>query len=362
MPSPAPFHQRILDWFDAHGRKDLPWQRDTSPYRVWVSEIMLQQTQVKTVIPYFERFMTAFPDVQTLAHAPEDEVLHRWTGLGYYARARNLHKAARLVANELRGQFPDTLKGLCELPGVGRSTAGAILSIAFEQRASILDGNVKRVLARYHRVEGWPAQSAVHQRLWDIAEHYTPTTRCADYTQAMMDLGATLCTRSKPACGSCPLATDCQALAHGDQRNYPGKKPRKVLPVKSTHFLIVRSGEGEIWLEKRPSSGIWGGLWCFPEIATPEAGSQRCLDVWGCEPARVEIQAGFRHTFSHYHLDITPVVVELNVTPHAVMEASRQLWYNLRQPPQIGLAAPVAALLEKLAGFDTQTGPHTEYR
>jgi len=361
MSSPAPFHQRILDWYDQHGRRDLPWQRDTSPYRVWVSEIMLQQTQVKTVIPYFQSFMAAFPDVQALAHAPEDEVLHRWTGLGYYARARNLHKAARRVTNELHGQFPDTLEGLCELPGVGRSTAGAILSIAFEQRASILDGNVKRVLARYHRVEGWPGQSAVHQRLWDIAGQYTPHERCADYTQAMMDLGATLCTRSSPACAICPLAADCQALAHADQRNYPGRKPRKTMPVKSTHFLIARSSAGEIWLEKRQSSGIWGGLWCFPEVATPEAGSQSCLDLWGAEPARVEIQACFRHTFSHYHLDITPVVVELDVTPHAVMEASRQLWYNLRQPPQIGLAAPVAALLEKMAGSETQTGPHTEY-
>jgi A/G-specific adenine glycosylase len=361
MPRPAPFHQRVLDWFDAHGRKDLPWQRDTSPYRVWVSEIMLQQTQVRTVVPYFERFMAALPDVQALAHAPEDEVLHLWTGLGYYARARNLHKAAKRVANELQGEFPATLEGLCELPGVGRSTAGAILSIACGQRASILDGNVKRVLARYHRVEGWPGQSAVHQRLWDIAEQYTPTQRCADYTQAMMDLGATLCTRSSPACHICPLAMDCEALAHSDQRNYPGKKPRKVMPVKATHFLIVRSSEGEIWLEKRPPSGIWGGLWCFPEVDTPETGSQRCLDLWGFEPSRLEIQAGFRHTFSHYHLDITPVVVELDVAPHAVMEASGQLWYNLRQPPQIGLAAPVAALLEQLAGPGTQTGPLKEF-
>jgi len=360
MPSPAPFDQRVLDWFDQHGRKDLPWQRDTSPYRVWVSEIMLQQTQVKTVIPYFERFIAAFPDVQALAATPEDEVLHLWTGLGYYARARNLHKAAKRVANNLRGQFPDTLDGLRELPGVGRSTAGAILSIACGQRASILDGNVKRVLARYHRVAGWPGESAVHQRLWDIAEQYTPTERCADYTQAMMDLGATVCTRASPACGLCPLAEDCQARAHRDQRNYPGKKPRKEVPVKATHFLIARSRAGEIWLEKRPNQGIWGGLWCFPEIATPEAGSQRCLDLWGAEPAMVKSLAAFRHTFSHYHLDITPVVVELGVTPHAVMEASRQLWYNLRQPAQIGLAAPVVALLQQLGGPDTQPGPHTE--
>lgn len=349
MPRLKPFHQRILDWFDAHGRKDLPWQRDTTPYRVWVSEIMLQQTQVKTVIPYFERFMAAFPHVHALAEAPEDEVLHLWTGLGYYARARNLHKAARQVAREGQGEFPDSLAGLCELPGVGRSTAGAIASIAFGQRASILDGNVKRVLARYHRVEGWPGQSGVHQRLWDIAEQYTPQRRCADYTQAMMDLGATLCTRSAPACDCCPLNADCQALAAGDQRDYPGKKPRKTMPVKSTHFLIVRSRDGDIWLEKRPASGIWGGLWCFPEADTPESGSTRCLDLWGAEPAGIKVGASFRHTFSHYHLDITPVVLDLDVAPMAVMEASRQLWYNVRQPAQIGLAAPVAALLEQLA-------------
>jgi A/G-specific adenine glycosylase len=360
MPSPAPFHQRVLDWFDAHGRKDLPWQRDTSPYRVWVSEIMLQQTQVQTVIPYFERFMAAFGDVQTLAAAPQDEVLHLWTGLGYYARARNLHKAAKLVVGELHGQFPATIEGLCELPGVGRSTAGAILSIACGQRASILDGNVKRVLARYHRVEGWPGESAVHQQLWNVAERYTPTRRCADYTQAMMDLGATLCTRSSPACAKCPLAVDCEALAHGDQRSYPGKKLRKVMPVKSTHFLIARNGAGEVWLEKRPASGVWGGLWCFPEIATPELGSQRCLDLWGVDPTRVNVWQGFRHTFSHYHLEITPVVVQLDVTPHAVMEASRQLWYNLREPAQIGLAAPVVALLQRMAGPDTKTVPHTD--
>ena len=357
MPSPELFSTRVLEWFDQCGRKDLPWQQDISPYRVWVSEIMLQQTQVKTVIPYFERFMAAFADVRTLADAPEDTVLHLWTGLGYYARARNLHKAAKHVANVLDGHFPDTIEGLCDLPGVGRSTAGAIVSIAFGQRASILDGNVKRVLARYRRISGWPGQSAVHQRLWDVAEHYTPVERCADYTQAMMDLGATLCTRSSPTCTLCPLAADCQALANGDQRDYPGKKPRKVMPVKTTCFLIACSADGDVWLEKRPPSGIWGGLWCFPEVDDAQASGQRCLDLWGIEPIAVAAQSGFRHTFSHYHLDITPIIVELGTTPHAVMEAPRQLWYNLSQPPQIGLAAPVASLL------GTLTNPHlqTEY-
>jgi A/G-specific adenine glycosylase len=347
---PTDFAARVLDWFDVHGRHDLPWQRDIDPYRVWVSEIMLQQTQVKTVIPYFERFVAAFPAVQALAGAPEDEVLHLWTGLGYYARARNLHRAAKVVAFELDGQFPDTIEGLEQLPGVGRSTAGAIASIALGQRASILDGNVKRVLARLHRVEGWPGQSAVHNRLWEIAEHYTPTQRCADYTQAMMDLGATLCTRSKPACALCPLASDCEANAAGDQTAYPGKKPKKALPVKSTHFLILRNAEGDIWLEKRPSQGIWGGLWCFPEVTSPEAGAEHCLHRWQHAPGELEVWDDFRHTFSHYHLDITPVLATLDGAPGAVMEGDGQLWYNVRQPPQIGLAAPVASLLEKLAG------------
>jgi A/G-specific adenine glycosylase len=238
---------------------------------------------------------------------------------------------------------------------VGRSTAGAILSIAFGRPASILDGNVKRVLARYHAVAGWPGQSAVHQRLWDIAGHYTPTQRCADYTQAMMDLGATLCTRASPACAHCPLAADCKALAQGKQTSYPGKKPRKVMPVKTTSFLIVRSSDGDIWLEKRPSPGIWGGLWCFPEIDAPASAGQQCMDLWGATPTRIDTRPAFRHTFSHYHLDITPVVVELGATPHAVMEAAQQLWYNLRQPPQIGLAAPVAALLGQLADHNPQT-------
>jgi len=353
MPTPETFAARVLEWFDQHGRKDLPWQRDTTPYRVWVSEIMLQQTQVKTVIPYFERFMAALPQVQALAEAPEDRVLHLWTGLGYYARARNLHRSAQRVARELDGQFPETLAGLCDLPGVGRSTAGAILSIALGQRASILDGNVKRVLARYHRVEGWPGRSAVHQSLWDIAEQYTPAERCADYSQAIMDLGATLCTRSKPACDDCPLRGDCEARLHGDQTQYPGKKPKKSLPVRKTCFLIARNRTGDIWLEKRPASGTWGGLWCFPEIDQPNDHKTRTLDLWSLAAHKIETGETFRHTFSHYHLDITPVVIELGNDPDAVMEATGQLWYNLRQPPQIGLAAPVAELLSKL-GADSR--------
>jgi A/G-specific adenine glycosylase len=348
MSAPQDFAARVLAWFDQHGRKDLPWQQQINPYRVWVSEIMLQQTQVKTVIPYFERFTEAFPDVHALAAAGEDEVLHLWTGLGYYARARNLHRAAKSVAAHHGGAFPSSVDELCQLPGIGRSTAGAIASIAYRQRAAILDGNVKRVLARYQAVEGWPGASAVQRRLWDLAETYTPEDRVADYAQAMMDLGATLCTRSRPECERCPLAADCLAFAHGSQAAYPGKKPKKTLPVRVTTFLMVQSGSGEIWLEKRPGQGIWGGLWCFPEIDRAEAGQGWCIDQWGIEPSAVETWAPFRHTFSHYHLEIQPVHASLDMSPGAVMEGDRRLWYNRRQPQEIGLAAPVANLLARL--------------
>ncbi len=342
------FSHRVLDWFDHHGRKDLPWQRDTTPYRVWVSEIMLQQTQVRTVIPYYQRFMATFPTVQDLAAAAQDQVLHLWTGLGYYARARNLHRAAQVVSAELDGEFPATVEGLCELPGIGRSTAGAIVSIAFRQRAPILDGNVKRVLARYQAVDGWPGESRVQRRLWEIAEEYTPRERVADYSQAMMDLGATLCTRSSPDCGRCPLATDCAALAQGNPTGYPGKKPKRSMPVRATTFLMVQSGAGEIWLERRPASGIWGGLWCFPEIPSTQEATNWCLDSLGVAPQSVQPWESFRHTFSHYHLDIQPVLATLATSPESVMEGGERLWYNRVQPQKIGLAAPVAGLLNRL--------------
>jgi A/G-specific adenine glycosylase len=347
MPAAKPFAKRILAWFEHSGRKDLPWQYDTSAYRVWVSEIMLQQTQVRTVIPYFERFMAKFPTVHALAEADQDEVLHLWTGLGYYARARNLHKAAQRVSDELDGQFPQTVTELAELPGIGRSTAGAIRSIAFGLPASILDGNVKRVLARHGAVGGWPGQTSVHKQLWEIADQYTPKSRSGDYSQAMMDLGATLCTRTSPDCGACPVNMDCQSLAENDVGSYPGKKPRKTLPVKSTVLVMFKSASGDIWLEKRPQKGIWGGLWCFPELDDPGLATELCLDLWNVEPAAVNAWQPFRHTFSHYHLDIQPLTVTLPHSPESVMEGEGKLWYNIRQPAAIGLAAPVAGLLEQ---------------
>lgn len=359
MPSPrkttAPFYQRILEWFDQYGRHDLPWQQSHDPYRVWLSEIMLQQTQVKTVIPYFERFLERFPSVESLANAPEDEVLHLWTGLGYYARARNLHRAAKLVCAEHGGEFPRNLEALMALPGVGRSTAGSILASAFGERGIILDGNVKRVLARHRAIEGWPGKTAVHDELWAIAEELTPRQRHRDYNQAMMDLGALLCTRSSPACGECPVAADCTARGQGNPQEYPGKKPRKAMPVKSTRLLMACNEAGEVWLEKRPAPGIWGSLWCFPE-AGERSPEQWSLDTLGQAPDAIECWPEFRHTFSHYHLDIEPVLLRVDGQGAAgIMEADRQLWYNVRETAQVGLAAPVARLLRQLA--DTALPP-----
>lgn len=353
MSSPS-FSARVLKWFDKHGRKHLPWQQNINAYRVWLSEIMLQQTQVATVIPYFERFIARFPTVKSLAAAPVDEVLHLWTGLGYYARARNLHKCAQTVVKKYAGEFPVSVDELAELPGIGRSTAGAIASIAYQQRAAILDGNVKRVLARYHAVEGWPGQSDVANRLWEIAEAYTPKARANHYTQAMMDMGATLCTRSKPKCEICPLRDGCIACAKGNPQDYPGKKTKKALPEKSVQLLMLRNPAGDLLLQQRPNQGIWGGLWSFPELAIEADVAAYVVDHFG-KFVEHEVWDSYRHTFSHYHLDITPVLVQLAKTPQAIGEAATH-WYNPHQPDALGLAAPVKKLLEKLAQLDPRAG------
>ena len=346
---------RVLAWFDHSGRKDLPWQQNINPYRVWVSEIMLQQTQVTTVIPYFERFMAELPTVKALANADEDTVLHLWTGLGYYSRARNLHKTAKLVCTQHKGKFPNSVEQLSELPGIGRSTAGAIVSIAFKKPAAILDGNVKRVLARFHTVDGWPGQSAVAAKLWHYAQAHTPTERVADYSQAMMDLGATLCTRSKPGCLLCPINGDCLGHQQGDAVNYPGKKPKKTLPIKHTQMLIIQNPDGDIMLEKRPPSGIWGGLWSLPQLERDQCAEEFCSNTLDEKPTAIETWPHYRHTFSHYHLDIHPVLITLSHQPSLIMEAERQLWYNIRQPQTIGLAAPIKKLLLKLTEHTLQT-------
>ncbi len=352
--SPSEFSGAVLEWFDRHGRHDLPWQADKSAYHTWISEIMLQQTQVATVIPYFQRFIARFPDVHTLADAELDEVLHLWTGLGYYARARNLHKTAQLVSQQRQGVFPDSVEEMEQLPGIGRSTAGAILAISSGRRAAILDGNVKRVLARFYAVDGWAGLPAVSRELWNHAERNTPLDRVGDYTQAMMDLGATLCTRSRPKCLLCPLQMQCKALARNLTDKLPAPKPKKVLPVKATQMLIIRDDSNRILLHQRPPSGIWGGLWSLPELPDlRDADTQFGFDIVDAQP-----MAPLRHTFSHYHLDITPVLVRLsaaNNPANCVMEGAPTLWYNVRQPQNIGLAAPVKRLLEQLGAADSNS-------
>jgi len=346
LTDPTQFQQRVFAWFEDHGRKDLPWQQELSPYRVWVSEIMLQQTQVKTVIPYFEAFMRVFPTIEALAAASEDQVLHLWTGLGYYARARNLLRCAQVIVDEHGGKFPDSIETLEQLPGIGRSTAGAIRSIAFGKPAAILDGNVKRVLARHAAIPGWPGQTAVHRELWEIAQALSPQQRPAQYTQAMMDLGATVCLRSKPLCESCPLQTDCKAHQQGTQADYPGRKPRKTLPIRTTTMLIISNTSREVFLAKRPPTGIWGGLWSFPELEQANEATDFCLDTFGAQPTRIEPGSALRHTFSHYHLDIQPLYLELDHNVGSIMDGDGQLWYNLSSPERIGMAAPVAKLLK----------------
>ena len=264
------FSDKLLAWFDDHGRKHLPWQQNQTPYRVWLSEIMLQQTQVATVIPYYARFTERFPDVASLAASEEDEVLHLWTGLGYYARARNLRKTAIQLVRDHNGEFPADLAQLQNLPGIGRSTAGAIMALAFKLPATILDGNVKRVLTRCYAIEGWPGKTQVSNSLWEIAEQLSPEQRIADYTQAIMDLGATLCTRSKPDCPSCPMHQSCLAYHHDRVKELPGKKPKKNMPVRQIHMIVVTNAENEVLLQRRPSQGLWGGLWGFPECSEQE--------------------------------------------------------------------------------------------
>ncbi|MBC9252553.1 A/G-specific adenine glycosylase [Pseudomonas alcaligenes] len=345
--TPTQFNGAVLAWYDQHGRKDLPWQQDINPYRVWVSEIMLQQTQVSTVLGYFDRFMHALPTVRALAEAPEDEVLHLWTGLGYYTRARNLQKTAQIVMREHGGEFPRDVEALTALPGIGRSTAGAIASLSMGLRAPILDGNVKRVLARYVAQEGYPGEPKVAKQLWAVAERFLPDERVNHYTQAMMDLGATLCTRSKPSCLICPLQSGCQAHLLGLEIRYPIAKPRKELPQKRTLMPILANRDGAILLYRRPSSGLWGGLWSLPELDDLDAlaplASQHALQLG----SRRELD-GLTHTFSHFQLAIEPWLVHVEQAAPGVAEGD-WLWYNLATPPRLGLAAPVKKLLKRAA-------------
>ena len=337
----------LLTWFDQYGRHDLPWQHPRSAYRVWLSEIMLQQTQVATVIPYFDRFIQHFPDITRLANAELDEVLHLWTGLGYYARARNLHKAAIEIREHHKGVFPQSFDEVLALPGIGRSTAGAILAQAYNQRHAILDGNVKRVLTRLHAVEGWPGKKAVENHLWELAEQLTPDERLCDYTQAIMDFGATLCGR-KPNCSECPLTRHCQAYEAGNPYDYPTPKARKTLPTRTTRMLILKDIHNRVLLLQRPQLGIWGGLWSLPECPAEEDIAIWCRRSLGITVDELREQPSLRHTFSHFHLDIIPIHARAKPISDAIMEADTRVWYNTAQPEVLGLPAPVKTLLESI--------------
>ncbi len=341
------FSQCLLQWYAVYGRKDLPWQNPRTPYRVWISEIMLQQTQVKTVIPYFNRFMQRFPTVSSLASAHDDEVLSYWSGLGYYTRARSIHKTARLIDD--LGRFPEEVDELVTFPGIGPSTAAAIASLAFGKPAAILDGNVRRVLSRIFLVEGWYQQASVQQKLWELASVCMPSEDCADYTQAIMDLGATCCTLKNPNCGNCPLQAQCKAYKMNRVGELPQKKPAKTKPVKHQQFLLLHNSDFKIYLEKQPPVGIWGGLWCFP-----------CLDLDSCPQEFLSSNYGIttstclplntmKHTFSHFHLHISVVELLAKSYSAAKVHESSGKWFALEELARVGLPKPVITILQTFA-------------
>ena len=344
----SPIAAALLEWHATHGRHDLPWQSDRTPYRVWVSEIMLQQTQVATVVPYYERFMRRFPNVGALADAPIDDVLHLWTGLGYYARARNLHRAAVRIRDELGGEFPGTFAEAAELPGIGRSTAGAILALSRGERFPILDGNVKRVLSRYFAIEGDLAERGAAEKLWQLAEICTPRESVDVYTQAIMDIGAMVCARRKPLCSYCPLSADCGARRVGKQNEIPAPRRAKARRLRHVFMLVALREDSSILLERRPESGVWGGLWCLPEFDTESAArsyATHSLRAPQIEPRHLSL---IEHAFTHFDLVVTPLLTRCE-GPAGVMDEPRSLWYDPRDPARIGLPAPIKTLLTDLS-------------
>ncbi|MEO6227190.1 MAG: A/G-specific adenine glycosylase [Thermomonas sp.] len=339
------YSTRLLEWFDQHGRHHLPWQDPRTPYRVWLSEIMLQQTQVAVVAPYFERFVSALPNLQSLAGASQDSVLALWSGLGYYARARNLHAAAKVCVAIHASELPHDAEALRALPGIGRSTAGAILAQAWGEPAAILDGNVKRVLCRVHGIEGWPGTPSVEKKLWVIAESLLPDARLADYTQAQMDFGATLCTRTAPACTSCPLQQDCIAFTDGRIAELPSPKPAKSLPQRTTHMLLIKDEVGRVLLQRRPPTGIWASLWSLPEhadLVEARIWFERHVED-GFE--RMQSCAPVMHGFSHYRLQILPHRIDGVGARVAIGDNDSLRWTTGAELAGIGLPAPIRRLL-----------------
>ncbi|MGY6252196.1 A/G-specific adenine glycosylase [Paraburkholderia caledonica] len=347
------FAARLIAWQRMHGRHDLPWQNTRNAYRIWLSEIMLQQTQVSTVIPYYAKFLARFPDVAALAAAPVDDVMALWAGLGYYTRARNLHRCAQAVVERHGGAFPASVDELAELPGIGRSTAAAIASFAFGARATILDGNVKRVLARVFGVEGFPGEKKVENAMWTLAESLLPSNASDDevsaYTQGLMDLGATLCVRGKPDCLRCPFSADCVANVTGRQRELPAARPKKAVPTRRTWMLVLRDGDA-VMLEKRPPSGIWGGLWSLPEAADEAALATRAREFGG--DGAVSPLAPLTHVFTHFKLEIEPRLAEFDrsVGALAALRDADTAWVSVSDLDSFGVPAPVRKLLESLRG------------
>ena len=337
----------LIAWQQRAGRHHLPWQTHRTPYRVWVSEIMLQQTQVATVVPYYERFLQRFPDSASLAVAPLDAVLHLWSGLGYYARARNLHRAAQRIHAEFGGELPVSFEALASLPGIGRSTAGAILALSLGARHPILDGNVRRVLSRYFAVEGAVEERGTLARLWELAERCTPHTQLTEYTQAIMDLGATLCLRRAPRCDQCPLSAGCSARRSGRQHELPARRRRRARPTRRAFMVLAQRRDGGVWLERRPEHGVWGGLWCLPEFASAAAARAWVGSTVGGARAAPAALPVVTHAFTHFDLEITPLLVRC-AGAALVMDAAAALWYNVRAPVPVGLPAPIARLLEGL--------------
>ncbi|MFA5960371.1 MAG: A/G-specific adenine glycosylase [Tatlockia sp.] len=344
--SDTSFSAQLLAWFDCFGRKNLPWQHPRSAYRVWISEIMLQQTQVKTVIPYFTRFIETFPDVMHLANASEDAVLALWSGLGYYSRARNLIKTAAILCDKYQGQFPVMLSQLVELPGIGPSTAAAIASQAFNQPTPILDANVKRVLCRHFAIGGYPERAEVKQRLWQLAKECMPENRCADYTQAIMDLGATCCTPRAPACSRCPLEKSCLARQTNSVFAYPEKKEKKILPLRAQHFLLIHNSANQIYLEKRPPQGIWASLWCTPTVELEHNPIKHLQANYPFTLVQADELMQIKHTFSHFHLKIHVLLIQVQVKNNCITEPCGK-WFHVDEIARLGIARPISDMIQR---------------
>lgn len=342
----TPFATRLITWQKQYGRHDLPWQNTRDPYAIWVSEIMLQQTQVTAVIGYYSKFMHRFPDIATLANATQEDVLQYWSGLGYYSRARNLHHAAVTIMDEHGGEFPQDFDTIQSLSGIGRSTAAAIASFAFNQVQTILDGNVKRVLARHFCVAGWPSTPKIEKQLWALAEELLPERDMIAYTQGLMDLGATLCTRSKPKCNACPLQATCEAYLQKRVQELPTPKPRKTIPEKHTTMLILLRGD-EVMLEKRPSTGIWGGLWSFPEIASDEDAVAITFNRFGISAQTDQALPVLSHAFTHFKLHIRPQLLQVLKLSTQTREVG-QVWLSIDDAIGAALPTPVRNILRSL--------------